>query len=152
MDWDHIHQEDKEREDIVLSFLILIEHNRLAFSRNEQTSNTCVPYPSLIFKHSICQPILKEIVALPSILSVRPSINEIRIVISSIVKLRWDRLVFVIVPINIVKFEIMIGVATWPLSIGDSSTQPGTVIGYPVIWVIQIILYILLSLEEQPKH
>ena len=72
--------------------------------------------------------------------------------ISSIVKLRWDRLVFVIVPINIVKFEIMIGVPARALSIGDSSTQPGTVIGYPVIWVIQIILYILLSLEEQPKH
>lgn len=136
MDRDHIHQEDKEWEDIVLSFFVLIEHNRLAFSRNEQTGNTCVPYSSFIFKYSICQPILKEIVAIPCILSVSLSINEIWIVISSIIKLRWNCLVSVIVPINIVKFEIMISVPTRSLSIRYGSTQPGTVISDPVLRMI----------------
>ena len=63
-----------------------------------------------------------------------------------------DSLVPVIVPIYIVKFEIVVRFSAWALLIRNGSAKSWTVISDPVIRVCHIILNILLCLKEEAKH
>jgi hypothetical protein len=152
MDWDHIHQQNQKGKHVCLYLFVLIKHYRLAFSGNKQAGYGSVPHSGFVFKDSISEPVLEEVIGLPRIHSVRVAVDEVLVVIRRVVKLRWDRLVDVVVPVHIVQLKVVVCFSRGPFCIRDCRAKLGSIISLAVLRVIDIVLDVLLRLEKQAIH